>query len=344
MVAVAGHVCGVQAQVMSAAELALRTRVRGLRRQDVREALWRDRTLVKTWCMRGTVHLLPSTDLPVFLRGLRQRESRTFAWLVRGGLSAQGIEDSVRAIVRALRDGPLLRRELADRVGRDVGAMARRWVAHSWGGVVRVACARGLVCFGPDRGNEVSFVRMEDWLPSWEDLPVPEAEAQLLKRYLRAYGPATRADYGLWTNLAAAEVREAWAMVEGSLAPTETGGRPGWMLQEDLGAMKRTGPEGPVVRLLPNFDVLLLGHRDKSHLVAAVHYKRVYRKAGWLSPTILVDGRVLGVWSHRRTGERLEVILEPFHHLSKAVWRGVEAEVEDLSRFLEASRSEMHVS
>ncbi len=332
---VAGAICGIQAQVMSAAELALRARVRGLRRQDVRDALWRDRSLVKTWCMRGAVHLIPSSDLSMFLGALRQPEARAFSWIVRDGLSAKGIDEAVRAIERALGDGPLRRRELADRVGQEAGAAARRWVSHSWGGVVKVACARGLVCFGPDEENEVTFVRMEDWLPGVEGLPVSDAKVRLLRRYLKAYGPATGADYTLWTGLTAPGVRETWGAIGSEIHLVDVGGRRAWILREDLASLRHSRGSEHVVNLLPSFDALLLGHKDKGHLVDAAHYKRVYRKAGWLSPVVLVDGRVFGVWSYHRRGEHLDIALQSFQTVTRAVREGIEAEAEDLRRFLE---------
>jgi len=341
MVRVAGDVCGIQAQVMSAAELALRARVGGLRSADVPDALWRKRTLVKTWCMRGAVHLLPSEDLLPVLRALRQPESRSFSWLTRGGLSVQAIETSVQAIVRALRDGPRTRRELAEHVGKTVGATARKWVEHSWGGVVRVACARGLVCFGPDRGNEITFTLVEDWLPSARAPTDFAATVGLLTRYLGAYGPATPADYGRWTSLTSGDVGEAWRLAAGDLVRTVAAGREGWMVRGDPPAAKRVRLDGPVVRLLPVFDTFLLGHRDKGHLVDAAHYKRVYRKAGWISQAILVDGRVAGVWTHRLRGERLEIILDPFRPLPRPVREGIQSEAQDVSRFLEAARLDL---
>jgi hypothetical protein len=86
----------------------------------------------------------------------------------------------------------------------------------------------------------------------------------------------------------------------------------------------------------PFFDAFLLGHKDKAHLVDAAHYKRVYRPQGWLSPVVLVDGRVAGVWSHERKGERLLLTIEPFARPSKAVRDGIEEEAEDVARFLDA--------
>src|SRR5207247_9992815 len=105
--------------------------------------------------------------------------------------------------------------------------------------------------------------------------------------------------------MTAADSREIWAGLEPELAPIDVGGRIGLVLREDLPALRRAKFEGPVVRLLPSFDAFLLGVKDKSHLVDPGHYKRVYRPQGWLSPVVLVDGRVGGLWSHQREGGRL---------------------------------------
>src|SRR2546425_12844382 len=94
--------------------------------------------------------------------------------------------------------------------------------------------------------------------------------------------------------MTAADSREIWARLEPELAPVDVGGRIGGFLREDLPALRRSKLGRPVIRLLPSFDAFLLGVKDKSHLVDAAHYKQVYRPQGWLSPVVLVDGRVEG--------------------------------------------------
>ncbi len=334
MAEVAGEVCGIQAQLMSAAELALRARVRRLLPGEVRKALWKDRTLVKTWFVRGAVHLIPSADLGSFLGALQPREPRMLAFLHSNGLSRREAEAIVGEIVALLRDGPLIRRELAERVGERLGAKARRWVASPWGVIVRLACARGLVCFGPEQGNEVTFVRLEDWLPRSSRPEPDEAARILLNRYLSAFGPATPADYVLWTNLLVSDVRKAWRGIEGDLEETQIDGRRGFVLREDLKALNSARFSGSAVRLLPNFDPLLLGHRDKAHLVDKAHYKRVYRKAGWIYPSIFVNGRIEGTWSLARRARASCVEVEMFHAPSAGWKEGIASEVEDIGRFL----------
>jgi len=332
LAAVTDDVCGVQAQVLSAAQLALRARIRGLTPEDVERALWRDRTLVKTWCMRGAVHLVPASEFETYVRGVARRESRSTGWLVRAGLSRQEVDRTVDAIHDALADGPLLRQDLARRVSRAVGPRVRRWVGHSWGGAVLIASLRGRACFGPNRGREVTFVRPEDWIPGWRTIPAEEAETNLLRKYLRAYGPATPLDFSMWTNFTVADARAIWERLERDLVTVEVDGRAASALRSDLPVLRRAPPR-PGIRLLPSFDEYLLGHKDKGHLVDPAHYKRVYRKAGWLSPVVLVDGRVAGVWSAAKSRGRLTITVEPFRRLGREIRDGVAAEADDVGRF-----------
>ena len=323
----------MQAQLTSAAELALWARVRGLRRQDVERALWRKRSLVKTWCMRGTTHLLPTAEFPMYVAALRESAvARDRNWIARYGISEQEMDAMADAVVQVLASGPLSRRELADRVAERLGSRARRWVEHSWGGIVRRPCFQGRVCFGPPQGREVTFARTDHWLAAKRDLLPEDARAMLLRRYLQSYGPASPKDFLAWSGMAAKEVRAVWAGCPG-LSEVSVEGRRAWVLREDLDGLARATTMLSV-RLLPSFDAYLLGHRDKSHLVDAAHYKRVYRKAGWLSPVVLVDGKVAGLWTHATKGGNGIVTIEPFRSLSRTEREGIAAEVEDLGRFL----------
>ncbi|TLZ71010.1 MAG: winged helix DNA-binding domain-containing protein, partial [Methanobacteriota archaeon] len=139
-----------------------------------------------------------------------------------------------------------------------------------------------------------------------------------------------------WTYMTAADARGIWGHLEVELAPVNIGRQVGWVLRDDVPALKRAKLESTVVRLLPNFDSFLLGVKDKSHLVDAAHYKRVYRPQGWLSPVVLIDGRVAGVWSYSRKRRRLEIRVEAFQTLRSADRAAIRDEAEELRRFLDA--------
>jgi uncharacterized protein YcaQ len=337
---IVSNICGVQAQLMSAAELALWTRVKGITQEDVANALWRDRSLVKTWCMRGASHLLVATDLPIYVGGLlrcglrRERE-----WIGRYGISESEMDAMVKAIVEALGDGALTRKELTESVVARLGAKARRWVEHSWGGIVKQACLQGLVVFGPNRGLEITFVRKDQWLPQVKDLPTEEAESLLLKHYLRGYGPASLTDFAAWAGMTVGDATPIRERISREIIEVKVGDKSGLMLRKDLAISKKIDESAKqyCVRLLPSFDPFMLGHKDKGHLVKAEYYKRIYRKAGWLSPTVLINGKAEGVWSCKKKGKCLHIAIEPFHPIVKNVKELIEEEAESLANFYNAS-------
>jgi len=338
---VVGDVCGVQAHLMSAAELALWARVEGLAREDVGRALWRERSLVKAWCMRGASHLLVSADLPIFVGGLLRRGlKREREWIAKYGVGWSEMDAMVGAVVEALGDEVLTRKELAKRVVARLGPQVKRWVEHSWGGIVKQACLQGLVVFGPNIGQKITFVRRDKWLPQVKDLPVEEAEAMLLRRYLHGYGPAGLADFAAWAGMTLGDAIPIRERGGGEIVEVKIEDKPSLVLRKDLGILRKTAAcenDGINVRLLPSFDCYTLGHQSKSHIVDQAQYKRIYRKAGWLSPVVLVDGRAEGIWNFKKKVKRLKITIEPFYEISKNVRTQVEEEASNLARFYDTA-------
>jgi hypothetical protein len=351
---------GAQAQVLSAAQISLWARVRDLRVEDVEAAL-RERTLVRAWCMRRTLRLVPCEDLAIFVRGSARRAEREIRWVHGRGVSDRVLEDLIDAGLRAL-DTPLTRRELAERVNQTLGVRMRATRGGGWGSQTRVPGvvvggltfpagyllhlmgARGVVCSGPSRGNEPTFVRAEAWLPRWRDVPRDRAETELLRRYLRAFGPATPSDFALWTGMPLRDAREIWASEEGDIAPVRVDGWGAAVLQDDLRELTGAGVGRPPVRLLPYFDSFLLGHKEREHLVAGRDHKRVYRAQGWIAPVVLVDGHAVGVWAHAWKGQRLRIRVTKFAPLSRHIVSGIRGEARDLGRFLGGPPVDVHIA
>jgi len=205
--------------------------------------------------------------------------------------------------------------------------------------VAWIASYRALACFGPDNGEGSTFVRPDTWLPGFRDTSLEAAEDALLRRYLQSFGPATVADFSAWSVVALKRARAIWARVADELRPVRVDGREAWILRKDRSALERARFDGPTVRLLPYFDSFLMGHKERRHLVDAAHHKRIYRPAGWVYPTVLVDGSVAGEWAYERRGTRLRVRIRPHRSLGEEVKDGVRAEAEDIARFLGLSTS-----
>ena len=356
----AADACGVQAQVMVAAQLALRVRVRGLTIEDVDRALWHNRSLARVWCMRGTVHLVPSEDFAIFVRGSSTRQvGLASRWFERAGVAKAFVERLIEAASAAM-DRPRTRGEIASRISDSLGLPIERGGSRGWGSpaeatgfklgakivmvpdIAFVAAYRGLACFGPDEGEGTTFVRPDAWLPRWRDVPLEDAEDALLRRYLRSFAPATASDFFAWSRLTMGRARHIWSRLEDELSPVTVEGRGAWILRGDQSTLERAKAARPTVRLLPYFDSYLMGHNERGHLVDKAHYAQIYRPAGWVYPAVLLDGHVVGHWSYERHGKSLQVRVQPHESLPEATKDLVRGEAEDVARFL--GISEAHVT
>ena len=330
---VVGEIGGVQAQVMSYAELQIAVRV-DCTPADIRKALWEHKTLVKTWLMRGTLHLARSTDPPIYTGALGAYTLRNVnAWLKYLKLTEPQMNSLFKRIGDALDGTPVTRAELIAVVGRGQSAHVRQILKSGWGGLLKPAARKGSLCFGPNRGQSVTFVRPQSWLSDWHELEPEVANAELARRYLRAYGPATRKDYSRWMGMFPGADRAAWAAIDKELINVSIEGQAAQMLAADLKSM-RSSPGQESVQLLPGFDPYLMGHSNRDHLFDAVHRWKVSRVAGWISPVVLVDGRVLGVWTHAITRGKLKVEVTPFAPLKPRVVKEAGARAETIAAAL----------
>lgn len=326
-------VCGVQAQVLSAAEMAWWARNHQLTRAQIQAALWNKRTLIKTYALRGTLHILTAKDFPVYVSALQRSQGEsTRKIMARVGLSVKEIAALETAAMNALQAGPLTQGELTEQVKSRVGKKTAAAIAKFWN-IFRPLFSAGLICYGPPRGQEVTFIRVERWLPSFKEIAEPEAREILLRRYLRAYGPAAPQDFSRWTGIAMNEVKTVFAALMSEVREVESASAKSFILREDYEQLRASKMPEASLRLLPSFDPFMLGHVDKSLLVDEKNYKRVYRNQGWLSHVVLRNGKVLGVWNYERKSWRLAIA--PFEKFSRATRALIRTEAESLAKFLE---------
>jgi hypothetical protein len=181
----------------------------------------------------------------------------------------------------------------------------------------------------------VRFARPDQWLGPQEPAGVPEAASEVARRYLGVYGPANREAFARWFGATSPAVAGRWLRDLGDeVAEVDVEGEPGLMLASDVEEAAAAEPDG-AVRLLPAFDHhVVAAPRDSDAVLAAPLRERVYRPQGWLSPVLLAGGRMAGVWSHERQGDRVVVTIEPFSPLGRAAKATAEAEAERLVAFL----------
>jgi hypothetical protein len=340
---VVGEIGGVQAQVMSAAELQVGVRVE-CRVDDVRDALWKRKTLVKTWLMRGTLHLVPSKDLPLLTAAMSRYGIRnTNGWLRWMQITEPELMDLIDAIGHALNGQALTREELIAKVGRGRSERIQLAMKSGWGGVLKPVARKGLLCFGPSRGQSVTFVRPEQWLGSWRDMDPDAALIEVARRYLRTYGPATKSDFTRWWGTWPGVGNTAWAGLAGDLAPVSIDGQRADILASDAERIRKEPIEASV-QLLPAFDPYVMGHSSRDHIVEKTNLAKVSRTAGWISPVVLVDGRVMGTWSHLAVKDTLRITVEPFTRLTSKTKAEVLQRGESLAETLGLAGAQVRIA
>ncbi|HEY0343180.1 MAG TPA: winged helix DNA-binding domain-containing protein [Solirubrobacteraceae bacterium] len=322
---------GVQAQDPVAAALALRPRSRGLDAAAVWRARDEDRSVVWTWAMRGTLHLVAAADVgwilgllgPIFVAAGRRRRLQL-------GLTDELCERALadlREILAAA--GPLPRSELARRLAARGVTIdpAGQAPAH----LVAYAALRGVIC---RVGDGPAYALLDEWLgTSPRALEPDRALAELTRRYLGAHGPAGAADLAAWSGIGLRRARRGLELVADELRAVPAASGPGWMLAGAAHPLRSTRPR---VALLGHFDPYLLGYADRDLVLDRRFARRIQAGGGFIRPAVLVDGRVVGTWRRQRSGDRLDVALEPFEELSEDAAGALEREAGDVARFLGA--------
>lgn len=349
---VAGR-CGSQDSPVGSALLALHARVAGITRAGIDAAIAEDQSLLTTWAMRGAPFVLPADDAAVFTTGVLPPTEEARLQLIRGvgpALDAlgMGLDEAVAATRaeigsvlagRRLAIGPL-GQEIAPRVAATLTKGRRlQWEAEGpyakgqpLGEAVVHFCIRMLtleqvVCFAPREGNAAPFVLVEEWLHR----PIPpmdavRARAELVRRYLRCYGPSTRAHLAAWLGVRAGDAHDWWDLVRDELTEVDHDGR-AWLLTEDVDALGRVAmPEG--VRMLPPGDAYTQ-LRDRDTIVDRAHHRAVWKTVG-APGTVLVDGQIIGTWRPRKSGRTLTITVTPFAPLPSHAETRIRAEAETI--------------
>jgi hypothetical protein len=326
---VARDLVGVQAQLLSAAALSVAIRTDQLGVDAVPRALV-ERRLIRSWAMRGTLHLFDAADYPTIVAAIRRREMwRRPAWLRWYGLTEAQMEATIEAIGEILDDGrPRTRADLADALERRLGHAGGTQLRSSWGSLLKLAADRGYLCHATGEGAGVAFTQPRRWLPAWRDEDPDAAIVTVVRRYLGAYGPASLAEVRLWWGTQPAMLRPALAELADELADVAVDGARGLALASDVTAIEATRPTRDSLRLLGPFDPLIVSGGLRDRLIPPDQLIRVSRTAGWISPVLLIGGVVAGVWTSEHAGGVMALTVEAFGPLTARQRRALEREAE----------------
>ena len=290
--------------------------------------------LVLTWSLRGTRHLHHRDDVrwllsifgPMYAAGAPARTRQL-------GIEGMAGDRAVRAVRDALRRrGPLTRPQVKEVLARHGLDVSGQTPIH----LLRRAALEGVLCVVPDADDEETYVLLDERVPASRPLDREDALAELARRYLRGYGPATPADLAAWCGIGLRKADSAWTAIAGELAEVMAPAGPMWILKRSSRSVAAAARSPAPVRLLPAFDTLLLGYADRTPLVPARFVRRINAGGGMIRPTILTDDGVVGTWSlHRERDGTPRVEVDPFGRLRPGVRDGIDREVRSVARFVE---------
>ncbi|HEX9533086.1 MAG TPA: winged helix DNA-binding domain-containing protein [bacterium] len=318
----------MQAQDFLGAKWSVGLRAPGVSDATVEQAL-ADRTIIRTWPMRGTLHFVTPDDVRWMLALLTPRVLSAS----KGRWQALELNDKIFAQSRkvfhqVLRGGKhLTRSEMYQALERaKIRTSGQRGYHLLWRNA-----QEGLICLGAPRGKQQTFVLLDEWVPAAKPLEREEALAKLVLRYFVSHGPATVKDFVWWSGLTAKDAQAGIEVNVSRLASEVVDAKTYWMARR----MSALQSHSRVVQLLPGFDEYILGYTERDPILDPRHARRVYSGLNLLfNPTIVIDGRIQGTWRRVIRKETVDLSLHPFKRLNTAEAQGLRRATQRYGEFL----------
>jgi len=347
----ARNLIGVQAQLLSAADLAFWNRTANCTPDVLSDARLKRRTLVRLWGQRSTLHIYHAEDWPLHYAVFEQRQITARKRMEKAGVLSE-FRKVVRRTAKQLESGKTLTyndiQSKRLREGMKIGPMTESQAQRSSAYIVFMQLVReGIACHGAESGGESVFVHRERWLPKlkWSPPKTDDALAELACRYLTTYGPAEPSDLAHWYGSTVTNATR-WINAAGDRCCTVTmGDRTLWCCRSDLDELATKPPPASQwpVRLLYRFDPLVLATKDKWWLIDETHYKKVWRPSAHVEAVLLVRGRIAGTWRYDRTSKSLCVQISPFAPLTRTVQQAAHKQAAGIARFLKLQFADIEI-
>jgi len=308
---VAEALCGIQAQDAKAAALGVRVRSKGLTSLDFSQALFEQRSVVRTWLMRETIHVVPAPDLGWMLSLFGPRNAAASIKRAPGlGIGGDIGEKGIKVIQRTLdTNGPSTRAEIAaamQKAGIPVDPLNRVQM-H----LIRRAGSLGIICEVAPKDGKQTFGLLADWVTP-PAIPGRDESLELLaRRYLRCFQPASEQDLAAWSGLSVTDARVGLGRIGEEIVRVFIEAGPAWMFEKDLPSA-RDGKQPIALRLLPAFDALILGYKNRDFAIRPDVLKNIWPGGGVIRPTVVVDGRAAGTWKVVTSKAKPKVQVQPF--------------------------------
>jgi len=334
IVQIAGDIYGLHATAPTTPYVSLFARARDFTRDRLDEELYVKRTLGKIRCVRTTVHVLPRETIPIAFAATKSIVGPNSENFLRytGGVTKNQYQEASKAILKMLKGKGMSTLELKKHLRSKLNISP----------IVNLMCDQGLLMRGPsDKGwksNTHTYYLFSEYFPGMDLNAVDQAKARELtvRQYLAAYGPATVKDISWWSGFSITEVRRILKRLEHETTEVVIPELKGTylMLAADEAAMRSLEfSDKPVVNLLPASDPYLMGYKERERYLDYKYYELVFDRSGNGTSTILIDGRVVGVWDFSEV-PKPTVKLFLFHKLERKLLRAVESRARAMGKFM----------
>lgn len=318
----------MQAQDYPGALWSVGLRTKDATMVDVEKAV-SNKEIVRTWPMRGTLHFIPPDDIRWMLKLMTPRIITSAAARHRNlQLDDEIFARSRKILSKALEGGKILTRsemcEVLERNG--IATAGQRGIHIFW-----VLSQQGLLCYGPHSAKQPTFTLLDEWLPQTKELDREEALATLAKRYFISHGPATLQDFVWWTGLKISDAKIGMDLIKATLQKEIVEDKEYWMASN----LPEINDISPTAYLLPGFDEYMLGYRDRSAALEAIHSQKIVPgNNGMFLATIVIDGQIVGTWKKRVRKDTLDITLHPFYSLTSKQMNTIEFAVKRYGTYM----------
>lgn len=332
IIQIADDLCGLHATSATTPYLSLFARTRSFRKDDLYYALYREKRLGRIRCMRNTIHILTRRMIPMALAATRDKAMNTSRKFIKSrGISRRQYQEISESIVTLLREKEMTASEIKKALGwdRDISA------------ILYLMCDSAVIIRGRPVGSWRSrnhkYAIFRDYFPHMEPGKMGEREATvaLVKEHVKSYGPAAVTDIAWWAGLGKTRVREALDDMGKDIEEIDVPDIKGslCMYASDRELLEDQAARKPVVNLLPVLDPYLMGYKQRERYLADEYYGYVFDRSGNSTSTILMDGRVVGVWDMQEDEEPTAKLFL-FEEVAKKIKERIEARAREVGQFI----------
>ena len=300
----------VQAQNYLGSLWAIGLRMQNASEQTIEQAI-ADRTIIRTWPMRGTLHFVAAADVRWMLQLLTPRVLANNRWRLKQlDLNDAVLARSKKLFVSALSSGKQLSR---DRMYKVLEAAGISTASGRGLHILAQLAQEGIICFGRRQGKQQTFALLDEWAPAAKPKSRDEALAELARRYFTSHGPAMFEDFVWWSGLTTADARAGCEMAKHHLGQELIRGRTYWVPS----SMPTPRDSRTTGYLLPPYDEYTVAYKDRSAVLNSSYAQGADSVRGILGPVIVIDRQIVGTW--KRTWEKgsLVITAHPFSPLKK---------------------------